>query len=141
MNLKYTSKDVIANLLSAVKNQAIQDAKSVFAKYKKAVRTNGKLKLEDQKQIKVPVLKKTVAIWNNQNYSLKGNILSFPVIVDGKSKRIKVIRHIFRVLRFYMLIRNIQARNVRNVENEILPRIENISAVADTKPIGIGLGL
>jgi len=90
MNLKYTSKDVIANLPSAVKNQAIQDAKSVFAKYKKAVRTNGKLKPEDQKQIKVPVLKKPVAIWNNQNYSLKGNILSFPVIVDGKSKRIKV---------------------------------------------------
>jgi len=90
MNLKYSSKDVNANLPSAVKNQAIQDAKSVFARYKKAVHTNGKLKPEDQKQIKVPVLKKPVAIWNNQNYSLKGNILSFPVIVDGKSKRIKV---------------------------------------------------
>ncbi|PKM80001.1 MAG: transposase, partial [Firmicutes bacterium HGW-Firmicutes-14] len=70
MNLKYSSKDVNANLPSAVKNQAIQDAKSVFARYKKAVHTNGKLKPEDQKQIKVPVLKKPVAIWNNQNYSL-----------------------------------------------------------------------
>ncbi|PKM79528.1 MAG: transposase, partial [Firmicutes bacterium HGW-Firmicutes-14] len=90
MNLRYSSKDIIANLPSAVKNQAIQDAKSVFARYKKTVRTNGKLRPADQKQIKVPVLKKPVAIWNNQNYSLKGNILSFPVIVDGKSKRIKV---------------------------------------------------
>ena len=89
MNLKYSSKDVIANLPSAVKNQAIQDARSVFARYKKAVRTNSRLKPDDQKQIKVPVLKKPAAIWNNQNYSLDGSSLSFPVIVDGKSKRIK----------------------------------------------------
>lgn len=89
-SLKYTSKDIIANLSSAVKNQAIQDAKSVFIRHKKAVWTNARLKPEDQKEIKVPVLKKPVSIWNNQNYSLKNNILSFPVIIAGKSKRIKV---------------------------------------------------
>ncbi len=89
-SLKYTSKDVATNLPSAVKNQAIRDAKSVFVKYKKAVRVNAGLKPEDQKEVKVPFLKKPVAIWNNQNYSLKDNILSFPVIIAGKSKRIEV---------------------------------------------------
>ena len=32
---KLTSKDIKANLPSAVKNQAIRDAKSVYSKYKK----------------------------------------------------------------------------------------------------------
>ncbi|WP_425057662.1 IS200/IS605 family transposase ISClte2 [Sporomusa carbonis] len=88
--LKYTSKTVVAELSSAVKNQAIQDAKSVFKKYKKNVRTNARLKPEDQKEVRVPILKKPVAIWNNQNYSLKENVLSFPVLIADKSKRIEV---------------------------------------------------
>lgn len=89
-HLKYSSKNVSAILPSAVKNQAIRDAKSVFTKYKKAVKANTKLKPEEQKEIKVPTLKKPVAIWNNQNYSLKGDTLSFPVIIDGKSQRIEI---------------------------------------------------
>ena len=88
-NLKYTSKDVVADLPSAVKNQAIQDAKSVFVNYKKAVTANSRLEPDKQKEVKAPVLKKPVAIWNNQNYTLKGNILSFPVLIQGKSKRIE----------------------------------------------------
>jgi len=88
--LKYTSKDVDANLPSAVKNQAIRDANSVFSKYKKRVYANAKLEPKKQKEIKVPNLKKPVAIWNNQNYSLKKNILSFPVWVNNKSKCLKV---------------------------------------------------
>jgi len=88
--LKYTSKTVVAELPSAVKNQAIQDAKSVFKKYKKNVRANARLKPDDQKEVTVPILKKPVAIWNNQNYSLKENILSFPVLIADKSKRIEV---------------------------------------------------
>ncbi len=89
-HLKYSSKDVVAILPSAVKNQAIRDAKSVFTKYKKAVKANAKLKPEEQKEIKVPTLKKSVAIWNNQNYSLKGNVLSFPVIIGSKSQRLEI---------------------------------------------------
>lgn len=88
--LKYTSKTVVAELSSAVKNQAIQDAKSVFKKYKKNIRANAKLKPEEQKEVKVPILKKPVAIWNNQNYSLKENSLSFPVLVNNESTRVKV---------------------------------------------------
>jgi len=89
-HLKYSSKNVVANLPSAVKNQAIRDAKSVFTKYKKAVKASAKLKPEEQKEIKVPTLKKPVVIWNNQNYSLKGNVLSFPVIMGSKSQRLEI---------------------------------------------------
>ncbi|OXB94726.1 RNA-guided endonuclease InsQ/TnpB family protein [Parageobacillus galactosidasius] len=74
-HIKLTSKDIEANLPSAVKNQAIQDAKSVYKKYKK---TN-----------KLPILKKPACIWNNQNYKIT-DCLSFPVFVNGKTKRIKV---------------------------------------------------
>ncbi|TEB07099.1 putative transposase DNA-binding domain protein [Pelotomaculum schinkii] len=89
-NLKYSSKDVIADLPSAVKNQAIRDAKSVFVKYKKKVRANARLKPDEQREVKLPVLKKPVAIWNNQNYSVKEDVLSFPVFVEGKSKRVEM---------------------------------------------------
>lgn len=75
-DLKYTSKSVNAELPSAVKNQAIQDAKSVFKKYRKTKKQS--------------ILKKPVAIWNNQNHGLKDNLLSFPVLIKGKSKRIEV---------------------------------------------------
>src|SRR5690606_30738753 len=74
--VKLTSKDIQTNLPSAVKNQAIQDAKSVFKKYKK---TNV-----------VPILKKPVCIWNNQNYKINNSFISFPVLINGKSKRIHV---------------------------------------------------
>ena len=93
-NLQYTSKDVIADLPSAVKNQAIRDAKSVFVKYKKAVRANARLKPDEQREVRLPVLKKPVAIWNNQNYSLKEDVLSFSVLVEGKSKRMKMKAHL-----------------------------------------------
>lgn len=73
--VKLTSKDIQANLPSAVKNQAIRDAKSVFRKYKK---TN-----------KLPILRKPVCIWNNQNYKIN-DCLCFPIFVNGKSQRIKV---------------------------------------------------
>jgi len=74
--LKLSSKDVHGSMPSAVKNQAIRDAKSVYRKVKK-------LKI-------VPILKKPVCIWNNQNYKIKDNIIEFPVLQDGKSNRIAV---------------------------------------------------
>jgi len=75
-DLKYTSKNVAAELPSALKNQAIRDAKSVFRKYCKTKKQS--------------ILKKPVAIWNNQNYNLKNNFISFPVLIGGKSKRMKI---------------------------------------------------
>ena len=69
---KKSSKDISASLPSAVKNQAIKDAKSVFKKVKKSKFTT------------VPVLKKPVCIWNNQNYSFDFTHISMPIMIDDK---------------------------------------------------------
>lgn len=62
-------------MLSAVKNQAIKDAKSVF---KKAKKSNFSI---------VPILKKTICNWNNQNYSFDFLYISLPIMIDGKAKK------------------------------------------------------
>ncbi|MGG1517474.1 transposase [Paenibacillus oryzisoli] len=73
---KLTSKNVNANLPSAVKNQLIRDAKSIHQKTKK--------------QMKRPVLKKRVYYVNNQNYTIGNDCISFPVVIDGKVQRLVV---------------------------------------------------
>lgn len=72
---KKSSKDIPVSLPSAVKNQAIKDAKSVFKKVKK-----------NQYKV-VPVLKRPVCIWNNQNYSFDFTHLSMPIMIDGKATK------------------------------------------------------
>lgn len=72
---KKSSKHIAGHLPSAVKNQAILDAKSVFKKAKKS-----KFKI-------IPVLKKPMCIWNNQNYSFDFTHFSFPIMIDGKTKK------------------------------------------------------
>src|SRR5699024_11136187 len=72
---KKSSKNIDVSLPSAVKNQSIKDAKSVFKKAKKS-----KFKI-------IPVLKKPICIWNNQNYSLDSTHISIPIMVDGKAKK------------------------------------------------------
>ncbi|WP_368974252.1 RNA-guided endonuclease InsQ/TnpB family protein [Caldifermentibacillus hisashii] len=74
-NTKKTSKNIDVSLPSAVKNQAIKDAKSVFKKAKKT-------KFET-----VPVLKKPMCIWNNQNYSFDFTHIYLPIMIDGKPKK------------------------------------------------------
>lgn len=73
---KFSSKTIYAELPSAIKNQAIQDARSVYIK---ACKTHI-----------LPELKKPVIIVNNQNYQIGPDFVSFPVLINGKSKRIKV---------------------------------------------------
>jgi putative transposase len=70
---KVTTKDIEVNLPSAVLNQAIRDAKSVFRKAKA--------------NKKRPILKKPVYFINNQNYSIGESSIAFPIIVDSKVKK------------------------------------------------------
>jgi putative transposase len=72
---KKSSKNIHIPLPSAVKNQAIKDAKSVFKNANKSKFKN------------VPVLKKPVCIWNNQNYSFDFTHISMPIMVNGKAKK------------------------------------------------------
>lgn len=75
---KLSSARFRANLPSSVKSEVVLCAKSVYQKYKKGV---GK---------SLAVLKKPVCTWNNQNFKIKQDSIEFPVLVDGKSKRISV---------------------------------------------------
>lgn len=101
-----------AKLPSALCNQCIRDAKSIVKKYDKACKEVEKAKknkknkkskknknsknikevkeVKKLKEIKVPVLKKLCCYINNQNFKIQDNYTSFPVMIDGKSKRISV---------------------------------------------------
>ena len=95
---RYTTADVTANLPSALINQCIRDAKSIVNKYSKAVRqvSSKNKKLAKQKSTitvkepTVPVLKRSCCYINNQNFKIKEDCIEFPVLVDGKSKRIAI---------------------------------------------------
>lgn len=95
---KTTTADVKAELPSALKNQCIRDARSIVRKHykycRKAVLKNRRLTERGSairtKSPKLPILKKPCCYINNQNYRFKDNCLEFPVMVDGKSKRISV---------------------------------------------------
>ena len=75
---KLTSRHVLQSLPSALKNQAIRDARSIFIKYR-----TGKVD-------RFPLLRKPVAIWNNQNYSFDENHIAIPVWNNGKSTKITI---------------------------------------------------
>ncbi|MBF8154802.1 transposase, partial [Exiguobacterium sp. TBG-PICH-001] len=74
---RWSSKDIDTPLPSAVKNQLAGDAVGIYKKARK----------EDFKRI--PVLKKPVCVWNNQNYSFDFESISFPVWMDGKSVKMR----------------------------------------------------
>lgn len=89
-----TSAHIAKDISSALKAQAIQDARSVYKKYAKdskaAIRFNEKYPSKKPKTVKVPVLKKLVAIWNNQNFSIEDETISFPLWINGKAKKTSI---------------------------------------------------
>lgn len=95
---KYTTADVNASLPSALTNQCIRDAKSIVNKHNKDCRKisarNKKLSKQKSnitiKDPAVPVLKKPCCYVNNQNFKIKDNHIEFPVLINGKSKRISI---------------------------------------------------
>lgn len=95
---KTTTADINANLPSALANQCIRDAKSVVKKhYKachKAVLKNRSLAKRGSnirtKTPNLPILKKPCCYINNQNFKVKDNAIEFPVMINGKSRRISV---------------------------------------------------
>ena len=90
---KYTTADVSCNLPSALANQCIRDAKSIVKKHYKschaAILKNRKGSFKSTAP-KLPVLKKPCCYINNQNFKIDDNCISFPVMIDGKSKRLSV---------------------------------------------------
>ena len=95
---RVTTADVSANLPSALTNQCIRDAKSIVKKHYKtchsAVLKNRKF-AKKKSNIRttapnLPILKKPCCYVNNQNFKINDSFIEFPVIIDGKSKRISV---------------------------------------------------
>ncbi len=72
----FSTKDFVATLPSCVKNQALRDARSVFKR---------SLELDI-----LPVLKKPICQWNNQNWHLEASTLTLPVSLDGKTQQIPI---------------------------------------------------
>ncbi len=70
---KVSTKDFQAALPSAVKNQALRDAHSVFKR---------SLELDC-----LPTLKKPICQWNNQNWHIADGMLVLPVCRDGKTQQ------------------------------------------------------
>jgi len=124
---KFSSKDVNAELPSAVRNQIAKDVRSIIKKhYKechKAVLENRKLeKRGSDKRIfapKLPVVKRRCCYWNNQNFCISKDVfktddtiyLSFPVMIDGKCTRIRVRTSMEK--RQYELLKNKHLGRIR----------------------------
>ena len=72
----FSTKDFTAALPSAVKNQVLRDARSL---YKRSLELGV-----------IPVLKKPICQWNNQNWQLKNGFLLIPLYVDGKVQQVPI---------------------------------------------------
>lgn len=77
---KITTADVKSDLPSVLCNQCIRDAKSIIRKYNKALRNSNT-------KVRLPVLKKMCCYINNQNFRINDDCISFPVMINGKSKQ------------------------------------------------------
>ena len=132
---RMSSKDVYAELPSALRCQCIQDARSI---YKKA--TNYKY------HGTFPVLKKRMAIWNNQNYEITDeNTVKVPVLIDGKSSRISIKAQ--SSARTWELLKSsklgtlrITVKNGKYVAQIAYEVVEN-PKVDSTKAMGVDLGI
>jgi putative transposase len=139
--IKHTSKSIIADLPSALKNQAIQDAKSIFKKYTKNLRSNAKKEPDKQKKIKVPLLKKPIAVWNNQNYAIKFNYLSFPVWLNGKSSRI-VVKAVITDHQLNLLANNLGTLRITKKLGKYIAQIAvDIEPIQTTGTVAMGIDL
>jgi len=75
---KLSTSSFKAVLPSAIKNEVVNTVKSILRKYKRGTVES------------LPILRKAVATWNNQNYRFSDSSIEFPVLVEGRSKRISI---------------------------------------------------
>ena len=73
---KVSTKDFKSLLPSAVKNQALRDAQSV---YKHSFELGC-----------LPLLKKPICPWNNQNWRIEADMLVLPTYQDGKTQQVRI---------------------------------------------------
>lgn len=127
---KMSTKDFQAVLPSALKCQALVDAKSVHKKSRKTKRQH--------------VLKKKVAVWNNQNYRIGENKILFPVW-NNRSTQISVKAEIPQDLLASLASSKLGTLRITKKRNKYIAQIayekpEPITVI-EPKTMGIDLGI
>lgn len=95
---KITTANVKADLPAALTNQCIRDAKSIIRKYykdchKAVLKNDYFIRTNKSNRVIAPnisILKKPCCYINNQNFKINGCKIEFPVLINGKSKRISI---------------------------------------------------
>jgi len=139
--IRLTSKSVNAKLPSAVKNQAIQDAKSIYRKYTKSVKANAKKEPDKQKEIIVPVLKKPIVVWNNQNYAIMDDFITFPVWINDKSTRI-VVKAVITDYQAKLITNKLGTLRITQKQGKYIAQIAvDVEPIQATGSIAMGIDL
>ncbi len=150
---KTTTADVSANLPSALTNQCIRDAKSIVKKHyiscHKAVLKNHSLaKKESPVRVtapSLPVLRKPCCYINNQNFKINDSNIEFPVMINGKSKRISVKTKMSdkqkSVFASYKLGTMRIVIKGNSIVAQIVYEVEEPTASTDGKVMGVDLGI
>ncbi len=130
---KKTSKDIQSALNSAVKNQAIKDAKSVFNR-----------KVKKSKYSMIPVLKKPLLVWNNQNYTIKDKYIAMPFVVEGKSKKLDIKAEGLTKRNLQLLSNKLGTLRVTKKSNKWIAQVAVTLPVVEStrsRVMGVDLGL
>ena len=168
---KFSSKDVDAELPSAVKNQAIRDAKSVLRRYAKKqwkverkrawFAEHGKTPKHPIRDAKVPILRRPVLLVNNQNFKidLDTKTVSFPLFRKGGTTRNSVQKTIrvaaltprhreiltttphLATLRIVRRGNNLLAQVGYTVEEPETVELDDLLADPNTLVMGVDLGI
>jgi putative transposase len=127
---KMSTKDFNASLPSALKNQVLKDAKSVYRKCRKTKRQH--------------ILKKKAVIWNNQNYRIEKDKLVFPVW-QNKSIRLSVKADIPDDLLDILQTSKLGTLRITKKGNKYIAQIAyekpELITVIEPKTMGIDLGI
>ena len=129
---KVSSSSFKANLPSCVRSEICLAVKSIVKKHQKGVCKT------------MPVLRKPIATWNNQNFKILDNRIEFPVWVNGKSKRISVKIILTDFQKEKLSNSKLGTLRITQKNNKWIAQIavqEDISENSDTRIMGIDLGL
>jgi IS605 OrfB family transposase len=132
-NLNLTTAKFQAELPSAVKNEALNTALSVVKKYR------------NRKCNSLPVLRKPIVTWNNQNYKIKNGSVEFPVWLNNRTKRM-AIKFIISEYQEKLLAFNLGSLRISQKNGKWMaqiavdPPVESTTAETDNI-IGVDLGL
>lgn len=149
---KLTTAGVSANLPAAIVNQCIRDANSIVRKHYKncrhAILKNRKLADHSERKVtapRLPLLKKLCCYVNNQNFKINENCIEFPLMSNGKSKRISVRTRISEKQKSILtthkrgLMRIVVKGN--SLVAQIAYSVDEPDALTDGNVMGVDLGI